>query len=95
MKIIEVQFDGHVKVPHAMRGTNVIRVNNDVHVGESVLVDSIEEKPNGVFVVKRVEKDGNAVTYRKLYAWHCVNEVKYEPEVVKLPLLEEPRVPRK
>lgn len=84
MKVIEVQFDGHVKVPHAQRGTNVLKTTADVSIGGSVLVDTIEEKDNGIFVTKRLEKEpGRWVTYRKLYAWHCVNEVVYEPDVQK------------
>jgi hypothetical protein len=94
MKVIEVQFDGHVKVPDAQRGTNVLRVTGDVAIGGSVLVDLIEEKTNGVLVTKKVDKDGKYITFRKLYSWNRVNEVLYEPEVVVKPV-EDPKVLRK
>lgn len=82
MKVIEVQFDGHVRVPGSMRGTNVLRTEGDAKLGGSVLVDSLTEGDRGITAVKTIEKDDKRITYRKLYPWVSITEVLYESDVV-------------
>ncbi len=84
MKIIEVQFDGHVRVPGNQRATNVLRTVTDNHIGTNVLVDSLEEDDRGVIATKTVENDGKLVKHRKRYAWACVQEVVYDPIVTPI-----------
>ena len=85
MKIIEVQFDGHVKLPNNGRVTNLLRTTKDNELGSPVLVDSLTEEMNGILAVKTVDNpDGKGkIVYRKLYPWMSVSEVIYEPEKVK------------
>ncbi len=85
MKIIEVQFDGHVKLPNNGRVTNVLRTTRENELGSPVLVDSLTEEMNGILAVKTVENsDGKGKTvFRKLYPWMSISEVIYEPEAKK------------
>ncbi len=84
MKVIEVQFDGHVRMPDSQRATNVLRVDSDNKLGASIIVDDLVEDTGGVLATKTVEKDGKLITYRKRYPWASVTEVVYEPEVAEL-----------
>lgn len=84
MKVIEVQFDGHVKMPHCKRGTNVIRVGNDNKIGSSVLVDEITEDAGGIVATITVDKDEQRTTFTKRYPWTSITEVLYEPSVVPI-----------
>lgn len=84
MKVIEVQFDGHVRMPGSQRGTNVLRLRGDNQLGPSVIVDSLVEDEIGVTASLIKEKDGMQVRYVKRYPWVAVTEVAYEPEPVAL-----------
>ena len=84
MKIVEVQFDGHVKLPNNGRVTNVLRTNRENELGSPVLVDSLTEEINGILAVKTVENtDKTKTVYRKMYPWMSISEVIYEPEQKK------------
>ena len=80
MKIIEVQFDGHVKIPGGQRLTNVLRVKGETSLGPDVIVEALTEDEVGVFATKVIEKDGMRVRYRKRFPWVSITEVAYEPE---------------
>jgi hypothetical protein len=65
--VTEVGFDSYVRKVVERHNTKTIRLGHDV--------DNIEERPMGILVTKK-EK---GVTYRALYPWSRVTDVRYEP----------------